>query len=66
MFRGPFPRGEQEAVLRVLDRPVVFFKPANIDDVLRKAVWLHTAWDLANLYLASMKRASWPASLNDV
>ena len=53
MVRRLFPRGEQETVLDVLGRSVVFLTPANIDTVLEKTQWLHTAWDLANLYLAS-------------
>jgi hypothetical protein len=54
MVRGLFPRDEQEAVLGVLERSVVLLTPANIADVLRNGYWLHTAWDLANLFLASV------------
>ena len=53
MVCGLFPQGEREAVLGMLSRTVVFPTPANIDSVLRKSRWLHTAWKLANLYLAS-------------
>ncbi len=34
-------------------RSVVFLTPATIEAVLEETPWLHTAWDLANLYLAS-------------
>ncbi|WP_176416596.1 hypothetical protein [Myxococcus sp. AM010] len=51
MVRGLFPRAEQDAVLAVLERSVVFVTPANIVQVLLKSSWLNTAWDLANLYL---------------
>jgi hypothetical protein len=53
MVRGLFLRSEQETVLDVLARSVVFLTPATIDTVLEKTQWLPTAWDLANLYLAS-------------
>ena len=49
MVRGLFPRGEQQTVLDVLARSVVFLTPDNIEQVLRRARWLKTAWDLANL-----------------
>jgi hypothetical protein len=35
MVRGLFPRGEQDAVLRVLERSVVLLTPVNIADVIR-------------------------------
>lgn len=54
MVRGLFPRAEQDAVLAVLERSVVFLTPANISQVLLKSSWLNTAWDLANLYLLSV------------
>jgi hypothetical protein len=53
MVRGLFPRAEQQTVLDVLSHSVVFLTPANVDAVLRRAGWHKTAWDLANLYLAS-------------
>jgi len=53
MVRGLFPRREQETVLQVLGRSVIFLTPSNIDAVLEEATWHTTAWDLANLYLAS-------------
>ena len=53
MVKGLFPRSEQEIVLSVLERSVVFLTQENIVSVLRDMTWLGTAWDLANLYLAS-------------
>lgn len=54
MVRGLFPRREQEAVLKVLERSVIFLTPSNIDAILGETHWHNTAWDLANLYLASL------------
>jgi hypothetical protein len=54
MVRGLFPAHEQATMLEVLSRAVVFLTPANIDTVLGEMRWLSTAWDLANLYLASV------------
>jgi hypothetical protein len=53
MVQGLFPRCEQETVLDVLGRSVVFLTPSNIETVLGGMTWLKTAWDLANLYLGS-------------
>lgn len=52
MVRGLFPSNEQETVLDVLGRSLVFLTPASIDTVLMQMPWLSTAWELANLYLA--------------
>jgi hypothetical protein len=54
MVRGLFARREQEAVLDLLARSVVFLTPANIAEVLASQHWLSTARGLANLYLQSM------------
>lgn len=54
MVQGLFPVDEQESVLDVLGRSVVFLTPATIDAVLEQTPWLGTAWDLANLYLAGV------------
>ena len=51
MVRGLFPRDEQETVLEVLGRSVVFVTPDSIATVLAATRSLSTAWDLANLYL---------------
>lgn len=53
MVKGLFPKAEQAMVLSMLERSVVFLTPRNIASVLREMPWLDTAWDLANLYLAS-------------
>jgi hypothetical protein len=37
----------------MLERSVIFLTPRNIVPVLQEMPWLGTAWDLANLYLAS-------------
>lgn len=44
MVRGLFPRSEQESVLDVLARSVVFLTPENIEPVLRGTRWPGTAW----------------------
>ncbi len=54
MVRGLFAHAEQEAVLDVLGRSVVFLTPSNIESVLAEMRWLDTAWTVANLYLASV------------
>ncbi len=53
MVRGLFPRSEQVSVLDLLAQSVVFLTPENIEPILRGMRWPGTAWDLANLYLAS-------------
>jgi len=55
MVRGLFPRSEQDAVLAVLERSVILLTTANIRKVLLESRWLRTAWDLANLYLGSLR-----------
>ena len=54
MVGGLFPPHEQAAVLAMLERSVIFLTPDNIESVLQSTPWLHTAWSLANLYLASV------------
>ncbi len=54
MVRGIFPQSEQSIILDMLDRSVVFLTPSTINTVLEKATWLNTAWNLANIYLASL------------
>jgi hypothetical protein len=53
MVQGLFPQQERMIVLERLKRSVVFLTPATIANILEKTPWLKTAWDLANLYLAS-------------
>ncbi|MDP2759789.1 MAG: hypothetical protein Q8O64_05200 [Sideroxyarcus sp.] len=54
MVQGLFPQKEQAVILNMLERSVIFLAPATINTVLEKAAWLKTAWDLANIYLASL------------
>jgi len=58
MVRGIFPQSEQSVILDMLERSVVFLTPATINTVLEKATWLNTAWNLANIYLASQCKAT--------
>ncbi|MGH7819288.1 MAG: hypothetical protein ACREQ9_05910 [Candidatus Binatia bacterium] len=55
MIGGLFPARERERVLSALERSVVFLTPATIVETLTNAQWLGTAWNLANLYLGSVK-----------
>ena len=52
MVRGLFPRSEHHAVLSAVERSVVFVTSANIDWVLNEQRFDHSAWTIANLYLA--------------
>ena len=54
MVHGLFPQVEREAVMALLERSVVFLTAANVEQILREQDWLHSAWDLANLYLTSV------------
>ncbi|MGD0679994.1 MAG: hypothetical protein ABSC94_31810, partial [Polyangiaceae bacterium] len=54
MIRGLFHAAEHEAVLALLEKSVVFLTADNIESVLRDQSWLHSAWNLANLYLSSV------------
>lgn len=54
MVEGFFPRAERDAVLALLERSVVFITTDRIESVLRRQSWLHSAWDVANLYLSSL------------
>lgn len=54
MVRGLFRRAEQETVLGRLERSVVFLTSANIECILFDQSFDHSAWALANLYLASV------------
>ncbi len=52
MVRGLFPRVEQDVVLALVERSVVFLTPDNIEAALRKEMRRPgSAWDIANLYL---------------
>ena len=54
MVRGLFPRAEQDTVLDMLETSVVFLTAENIESVLLDQAFEHSAWVLANLYLASV------------
>ena len=49
MVRGLFPRVEQENVLALLERSLLFLSPAMISGVLMKMPWPRTAWNLASI-----------------
>lgn len=54
MVDGFFPEAEREIVLRLFEKSVVFLTSDNIENILLGQMWLHSAWDLANLYLGSV------------
>ena len=55
MIRGLFPRAEQDTVLALVERSVIFLTPDNIEETVREASsWLRSSWDIANIYLDSM------------
>jgi hypothetical protein len=54
MVRGLFPKVEQDTVLACVERSVVFVSPSNIVALIERVPFHGTAWDLANLYLASV------------
>ena len=66
MVQGFFPQKEQAVILNMLERSVVFLTPATINAVLEKAAWLKTAWDLANIYLASLDAKPLSESAPDI
>ena len=55
MVRGLFPRAEQDTILAVLERSIVFVTGDNLERVLRGRSFLKSSWDIANLYLASVE-----------
>jgi len=54
MVSGLFPKQEREAVLRMFDTSIIFLTPGNIEKTIAEGRWLHTLWDLTNLYLGSI------------
>lgn len=54
MVRGLFPRAEQDMVLAALEKSVVVLTRTNIETLLLEHGFDHSAWMLANLYLASL------------
>jgi hypothetical protein len=58
MVCGLFPRVEQEPVLMLLERSVVFLTPENIELSIRQAGLLSTARQIANVYLVGIGAAT--------
>ena len=54
MVRGLFPRAEQDTVLALVERSVVFLSPDNIAAALQDQSLHGSAWNLANLYLCNV------------
>jgi hypothetical protein len=52
MVVGLFPSAERDAVLAMLEKSVVFLTSDNVETVLLEESFNHSAWTLANLYLA--------------
>jgi len=51
MVRGLFARAEQDLVLGLLERSVVFVSPSNVQNLIWKQSFNPRAWDVANMYL---------------
>jgi len=51
MVRGLFPRAEQDHVLGLLEKSVVFVSPTNVEQLIREQSFGHSAWTVANLFL---------------
>jgi hypothetical protein len=60
MVNGLFPQVERAIVMKTLEASVIFLTPENIEFVLSDSPWLHTTWDLANMYL--LQRGAKPLS----
>ena len=54
MVCGLFPRAEQDAVLAVLEKSVVYVTSASVESILLEHDYDRSAWDIANLYLGSL------------
>ena len=54
MVRGLFPRAEQQPVLALLERSIVFLTPETIEPLIRGPGFLETAWAVANIYLVGI------------
>ena len=54
MVRGLFPQKEQDPVLGLLERSVVFLTPETIEPAIRGTSLLGTAWQVANVYLVGI------------
>jgi len=54
MVRGFFPARERQILLDLFDGSLVFVSHDNIEQILSETQWLHSAWQIANLYLGSL------------
>ena len=54
MVIGLFAAAEREAVLRLVERSIIFVTGANIERLLMDQRWDHTAWMLGNLHLDTL------------
>lgn len=54
MVRGLFRRAEQDVVLAMLERSVVYVTNETIESLLLEVDYDKSAWDLANMYLRSV------------
>ncbi|HXJ42291.1 MAG TPA: hypothetical protein VNH18_23630 [Bryobacteraceae bacterium] len=54
MVDGLFPGAERNVVLAMLEKSVIFLTSENIETVLLEESFNHSAWTLANLYLAGL------------
>lgn len=55
MVRGLFPRVDVAPVLGLLERSIAFVTPKTVERNIREASYLHTSWQVANIYLASIE-----------
>jgi len=54
MVRGLFPVREQQIVLSLFKKSLMFVTHDNIEQILTQMNWMGTAWQVANLYLGSL------------
>lgn len=54
MVRGLFPAKEQQVILDLLEKGLVFVSHENIDALILEIQMTNSAWQLANLYLGSL------------
>lgn len=66
LVRGLFPKTEQPIILDMLEHSVIFLTPATINTVIKKARYPSTAWDIANIYLASLDAEPLADSVPDI
>ena len=55
MVDGLFDPSERATVIRLLSDNVVFVTRSNLQEILLAERWLSTAWDVANIFLESVK-----------